>query len=176
MNNSNPHWAYESVFYHMYPLGFCGAPACNDFCSAAVPRLNKIDEWIPHLRSLGANALYLGPVFESSAHGYDTVDYYHVDRRLGEDQSLSRLSAALHRNGLRLILDGVVEALRVGGTFTAFQYVHAYGLPPAVAFRRETTARMRSAATAGVVLRNLPPAFVLTWVNRGAGRDRPMGG
>ena len=125
MTNTNSNWAYETVFYAIYPLGFCGAPACNDFCSAPVPRLDKVNEWIPHLRSIGANALYLGPVFESSAHGYDTIDYYHVDRRLGEDQTLSQLSAALHRNGLRLILDGVFN--HVGRDFWAFYDVRQHG-------------------------------------------------
>ena len=125
MVNAQFHWAYEAVFYHIYPLGFCGAPAHNDFCSAPLPRLDKINEWIPHLRSIGVNALYLGPVFESSAHGYDTVDYYHVDRRLGEDQTLSQLSANLHRNGIRLILDGVFN--HVGRDFWAFYDVRQHG-------------------------------------------------
>jgi cyclomaltodextrinase / maltogenic alpha-amylase / neopullulanase len=125
MANTYSHWAREAVFYHLYPLGFCGAPARNDFCSASVPRLDKLYEWIPHLHSIGVNALYLGPLFESSAHGYDTVDYYHVDRRLGDDQSLSRLSASLHREGFRLILDGVFN--HVGRDFWAFYDVRQHG-------------------------------------------------
>ncbi len=119
------HWAYDAIFYHIYPLGFCGAPARNDFCSPAMTRLEKINDWIPHLRSLGVNALYLGPVFESSAHGYDTVDYYHVDRRLGTDETLSQLSANLHHNGIRVILDGVFN--HVGRDFWAFYDVRQHG-------------------------------------------------
>jgi cyclomaltodextrinase / maltogenic alpha-amylase / neopullulanase len=125
MNNTGPHWAQAAIFYHIYPLGFCGAPARNDFCSTPVPRLEKINEWIPHLHSLGINALYLGPVFESSAHGYDTVDYYHVDRRLGNDQILSQVTANLHRNGIRVILDGVFN--HVGRDFWAFYDVRQHG-------------------------------------------------
>jgi len=125
MENVRSHWAYDALFYHIYPLGFCGAPARSDFSSAPVPRLAKINEWIPHLRSLGVNALYLGPVFESSAHGYDTVDYYHVDRRLGEDQTLSQLCANLHRDGIRIILDGVFN--HVGRDFWAFYDVRQHG-------------------------------------------------
>ena len=46
------------------------------------------------MRALGVNALYLGPLFESSAHGYDTADYYQVDRRLGSN---SRPAKAIRR-------------------------------------------------------------------------------
>lgn len=115
------HWAYDAIFYHVYPLGFCGAPPHNDFCSPVVPRLTQLYGWIDHLRELGVNALYLGPVFESSAHGYDTADYYHVDRRLGENQTLVEVVEALHRNGIRVILDGVFN--HVGRDFWAFRDV-----------------------------------------------------
>ena len=114
----NTHWTTNAVFYHIYPLGFCGAAPRNDFISAPENRLEKISEWIPHLKSLGVNALYLGPVFESTAHGYDTADYFHVDRRLGTNETLARLVAELHQNGIRVILDGVFN--HVGRDFWAF--------------------------------------------------------
>ncbi len=63
----------------------------------------------------------------------------------------------------RLILDAVCETLRPGGTFTTFQYVHAYPLPPGVAFRRNLTALLGSPPDLDLVVRNVPPAFVLTW-------------
>lgn len=63
----------------------------------------------------------------------------------------------------RAILDGISRLLRPGGTFTAFQYVYAYALPPAVVFRRETDVRLGGHMTVHLVLRNLPPAFVLRW-------------
>jgi glycosidase len=125
MNQQNTHWAQEAVFYHIYPLGFCGAPARNDFSSPAQDRLVKVGQWIPHMRSLGMNALYLGPLFESSAHGYDTADYYKVDRRLGSNADLQKLSAELHNNGIRLILDGVFN--HVGRDFWAFRDVQEHG-------------------------------------------------
>ena len=75
------HWATDSFFYHVYPLGLCGAPARNDFVSPPELRLDRLHGWLGHLRELGANALYLGPVFESTTHGYDTADCYHVERR-----------------------------------------------------------------------------------------------
>ena len=115
------HWSYDSVFYHIYPLGMCGAPARNDFHSPTENRLEQIAAWIPHLRDLQVNAIYLGPVFESTAHGYDTADYYHVDRRLGSDQTLVVLARQLHQNGIRLVLDGVFN--HVGRDFWAFRDV-----------------------------------------------------
>ena len=82
-------WVNESVFYHIYPLGFCGAPQQN---SGGEPqnRIAKIIEWLPHLLKLHINAVYLGPVFESSEHGYDTADYYTLDRRLGTTRILKK--------------------------------------------------------------------------------------
>ena len=77
-----------------------------------------LHDWIPHLRALNVNALYLGPLFESSAHGYDTADFFHVDRRLGTNETLAQLSGALHKNGIRLVLDGVFH--HVGRDFWAF--------------------------------------------------------
>jgi cyclomaltodextrinase len=115
------HWAQDAVFYHIYPLGFCGAPERNDFRSDSVPRLEQIYGWIEHLRDLQINALYLGPVFKSTAHGYDTADYFHVDRRLGDNQTLAALVKELHRNGMRVILDGVFN--HVGRDFWAFRDV-----------------------------------------------------
>ena len=70
-------WAYESVFYQIYPLGFCGAPKDNN--GETVPRIKKVLEWIPHLKRLQVNAVYFGPVFESDRHGYDTRDYRKLD-------------------------------------------------------------------------------------------------
>ncbi len=118
------HWAFDSVFYHIYPLGFCGAPARNDFSLPAVPRLEKILDWSGHMRDLGVTALYLGPVFESTAHGYDTADYYHVDRRLGDRQTLARVVSGLHQQGIRVILDGVFN--HVGRNFWAFRDLQTY--------------------------------------------------
>lgn len=111
-------WADSAVFYHIYPLGFCGAPQHNDRISAPQNRLSKILEWIPHLKRLNVNAVYLGPVFESAGHGYDTNDYFRVDRRLGTNQTLAETVQALHQNGIRVILDGVFN--HVGRGFFAF--------------------------------------------------------
>jgi glycosidase len=118
-------WAFDSVFYHVYPLGLLGAPARNDFGAAPVERLAALTGWLDHIRRLGCNALYLGPVFESTAHGYDTADYWHLDRRLGTDETLRRFVAAAHEAGVRVVLDGVFN--HVGRDFWAFRDVLANG-------------------------------------------------
>ncbi len=120
-----PDWPRDAFFYHVYPLGFCGAPERNDFSSPPSPRLEKLNGWLGHLRDLGVNALYLGPLFEASSHGYDTADYRLVDRRLGDNRTLSELAAELHRRGLRLVLDGVLH--HVGRDFWAFRDLQARG-------------------------------------------------
>ena len=125
MDFEKPTWAADAVFYHIYPLGFCGAPARNDFSAAPANRLDKISQWLPHIRVLGANALYLGPLFESSAHGYDTADYLTMDRRLGNNADLTRLSDQIHTCGMRLILDGVFN--HVGRDFWAFRDLQRNG-------------------------------------------------
>lgn len=117
------HWSYESIFYHIYPLGLCGAPAYNDFHSRPVPRLKSIYRWIDHMCRMGINALYLGPLFESGSHGYDTADYYTVDRRLGDNRLLTELVSELHRNGIKVILDGVFH--HTGRDFQAFRDILA---------------------------------------------------
>ena len=82
-------WAYESVFYQIYPLGFCGAPFEND----GVPesRILKVEEWIPHMKKLNVNAVYFSPVFESDTHGYNTRDYKKIDTRLGTNEDFKQV-------------------------------------------------------------------------------------
>ncbi|ULQ60543.1 alpha-amylase [Brucepastera parasyntrophica] len=113
------------IFYHIYPLGMCGAPEQNDFSSPAGNGLLRLIRKIPELCSLGINAVYIGPLFESSAHGYDTVDYYHVDRRLGTNDDLKKLVAALHENGIAVVLDAVFN--HTGRHFFAFRDIQEKG-------------------------------------------------
>ena len=112
-------WAYDSVFYHIYPLGFCGAPHEND--GVTEQRILKIADWAEHIEKLGADALYLGPVFESDCHGYDTRDYRKVDCRLGTNEDLKAVCNVLKKHGIRVILDGVFN--HVGRGFWAFRDV-----------------------------------------------------
>jgi cyclomaltodextrinase len=100
-------WASDSIFYHVYPLGYCGAPRRNDLSSESVPRLDRLTSDLDRISSLGFTALYLGPAFESVAHGYDPVDWRTVDRRLGDRDALGRLAEEAKRLGMRLVFDGV---------------------------------------------------------------------
>lgn len=109
----------ESVIYNIYPLGFCGAPKDND--GNLVYRLDKIYDCIEHLKKMSVNVLVFNPLFESSHHGYDTIDYRKVDCRLGDNNSFKKICKTLHDNGIRVILDGVFN--HVGRDFFAFKDV-----------------------------------------------------
>ena len=112
-------WAYENVFYQIYPLGFCGAPFEND--GVLEHRILKVNDWIPHIEKLGANAIYFSPVFESDTHGYNTRDYTKIDTRLGTNEDFQSVCENLHKAGIKVVLDGVFN--HVGRGFWAFQDV-----------------------------------------------------
>ena len=76
-------WYENAVFYHIYPIGYFGCPRQNDLTSEPTHKILKLIDDIPHIKDLGCNAIYFGPIFESVAHGYDTIDYKTIDRRLG---------------------------------------------------------------------------------------------
>jgi cyclomaltodextrinase / maltogenic alpha-amylase / neopullulanase len=105
-------------FYHIYPLGFCGAPHERSSEDTTIPRLHQVTAHLDYVRALGFDALYLGPLFESISHGYDTSDYFHVDRRLGTNEDLSALVKRAHELGIKVVLDGVFN--HVGRDFWAF--------------------------------------------------------
>ena len=112
-------WAYESVFYQIYPLGFCGAPFEND--GQLQHRILKVEEWIPHIKKLGCNAVYFSPLFESDTHGYNTRDFQKLDCRLGTNEDFKRVVDKLHAEGIKVVLDGVFN--HVGRGFFGFQDV-----------------------------------------------------
>ena len=112
-------WYEESVFYQIYPLGFCGAPFEND--GKLEKRILKVLDWIPHMKKLGINAIYFSPVFESDTHGYNTRDYGLIDKRLGTNDDFKKVVKALHKEGIRVVLDGVFN--HVGRGFWAFKDV-----------------------------------------------------
>lgn len=112
-------WAYNSVFYQIYPLGFCGAPFEND--GVLTHRITKVNDWIPHIKKLGADAIYFSPVFESDTHGYNTRDYKTLDCRLGTNDDFKKVVDKLHKNGIRVVLDGVFN--HVGRGCWAFEDV-----------------------------------------------------
>lgn len=112
-------WAYESVFYQIYPLGACGAPFEND--GKPEKRIKKLDAYVPHLKKLGVKGVLFNPLFDSDTHGYNTRDYRKVDVRLGDNDDLKKLVAKLHKAGIRVILDAVFN--HVGRGFWGFKDV-----------------------------------------------------
>ena len=111
-------WYDEAVFYHIYPLGLTGAPKQNSY-GEPVHRLNTLLPWISHIKEIGCNAIYIGPLFESVGHGYETTDYKKLDSRLGNNEDLTNFVAECHKQGIRVILDGVFN--HTGRDFFAFQ-------------------------------------------------------
>ena len=111
-------WYDEAVFYHIYPLGMTGAPKLNSY-SEPEHRLNALIPWISHIKEIGCNAIYIGPLFESVGHGYETTDYKKLDSRLGTNKDLADFVSECHKQGVRVILDGVFN--HTGRDFFAFR-------------------------------------------------------
>ena len=111
-------WYNEAIFYHIYPLGLTGAPKTNDY-GAPVSRLNTLLPWVDHVKEIGCTALYIGPLFESVGHGYETTDYKKLDSRLGTNEDLKNFVAACHEKGIKVIFDGVFN--HTGRDFFAFK-------------------------------------------------------
>ena len=138
MSVAEPDWVTHAILWQIYPLGFTGAPISVDAQSAS-PKggadgshsLDRVIAWLDYAVELGVSGLLLGPVFTSETHGYDTVDYFHIDPRLGSgsadggDQSFERLAQEAHARGLRIVLDGVFN--HVGRSFAPFQRALAGG-------------------------------------------------
>ncbi|WP_084554722.1 alpha-amylase family glycosyl hydrolase [Eubacterium xylanophilum] len=111
-------WYDESIFYHIYPLGLCGAPKQNPY-SGVEHRLMTLIPWLDHIKDMGFNALYIGPLFESVGHGYETTDYRKLDSRLGDNQDLTNFVKACHDREIKVVLDGVFN--HTGRDFFAFK-------------------------------------------------------
>lgn len=121
-------WAYESTFYQIYPLGFCGAPRENAPVGEGAPApqgagapIRKVADWAPYLGKMGFGSVLLNPVFESDSHGYDTRDLTCLDRRLGSNADFADVVRSLHGRGVRVVLDAVFN--HVGRGFWAFRDV-----------------------------------------------------
>lgn len=111
-------WYDEAVFYHIYPLGLTGAPKQNTY-QEVEHRLNTLLPWIDHIKNIGCNALYIGPLFESVGHGYETTDYKKLDCRLGTNEDLKNFVSECHKAGIKVIFDGVFN--HTGRDFFAFK-------------------------------------------------------
>ncbi len=111
-------WFDEAVFYHIYPLGMTGAEKQNSY-KEPVKRLRTLFPWIDHIKECGFTAIYIGPLFESVGHGYETTDYKKLDSRLGENSDLTEFVSLCHKKGIKVILDGVFN--HTGRDFFAFR-------------------------------------------------------
>ncbi|MDA0634190.1 alpha-amylase family protein [Nonomuraea sp. MCN248] len=101
-------WKQGAVWWQVYPLGFTGAePAAPPPGTPVRHRLRHLEAWLGYAAELGCSALQLGPIFASETHGYDTLDHFRVDPRLGDEADFDRLVRAAGDHGLRIVLDGV---------------------------------------------------------------------
>ncbi|MBN1641020.1 MAG: DUF3459 domain-containing protein [Anaerolineae bacterium] len=120
MSDHTPDWVKDALFYQIFPDTFAQ--------SARVPKPGNLQPWdappsvhgykggdllgivehLDYLTDLGVNALYLCPIFQSTAnHRYHTHDYYRVDPMLGGDGAFRALLDAAHARGVRVVIDGV---------------------------------------------------------------------
>jgi len=111
--SDNRDWAKNTVWWHLYPLGFCGAPirpgqeGFPGLDAEPTPRLRRLINWLDFALDLGINGLILGPIFASTSHGYDTLDHFRIDPRLGTERDFDDLVAACQERGIAIVLDGV---------------------------------------------------------------------
>ncbi|MBN2384963.1 glycoside hydrolase family 13 protein [bacterium] len=139
-----PEWVKKSVFYQIFPDRFA--------CSRLLEKPGHLEPWesrptlrgfkggdllgvtekLDYLEELGINALYLNPIFKSTAnHRYHTSDYFQVDPLLGGTSALQTLLEAAHQRGIRVILDGVFN--HTGRGF--YQFCHIIENGPSSPYR-----------------------------------------
>ncbi|MHA2294985.1 MAG: alpha-amylase family glycosyl hydrolase [Candidatus Hodarchaeales archaeon] len=114
-----PDWAKQATIYHIYPFGFLGAPKYSREEDRTVNRLADLRNFYTHLQELEIDTIQFGPLFESVSHGYDTTDYFKIDRRLGTNELFKEIVDELHEQGIKVIVDGVFN--HVGREFHSFK-------------------------------------------------------
>ena len=127
-----PEWAKSAVMYQIFPDSFATSHRAHDckpktgeyegykLTTKLGGNIRGIIENIDYLVDLGINVVYLNPVFVAhSYHKYDTIDYKHIDPAFGTDQEFKALVEELHKNGIRVVLDGVYN--HTGTRFFAYQ-------------------------------------------------------
>ena len=98
-----PSWVERAIWWQVYPLGFVGAEREASTCPGVTHRLGHLVAWLDYAVNLGVSGLLLGPIFASSTHGYDTIDHFQIDKRLGDAEDFDALIDAAHRRGLRVV-------------------------------------------------------------------------
>ena len=91
-----PDWAKKALIYHIYPLGFFGAPKNGSDENEITNRLAGIRDYYTYFQKLGVDVIQFGPIFESVSHGYDTTDYMQIDHRLGTNELFKQIVKELH--------------------------------------------------------------------------------
>ena len=119
-----PEWAKRAIIYHIYPIGFFGAPKYGKNEFFITERLIDIRKFYNHFKELGINVIQFGPIFESVSHGYDTIDYMKIDHRLGTNESFKQIVIELHEMGIKVIVDGVFN--HVSREFDSFKDIQKY--------------------------------------------------
>ena len=172
-----PSWIEHAVFWHLYPLGFTGAPIRPDADMPLEHRLDHLLEWLDYAVELGASVLLLGPIFASATHGYDTTDHFRIDPRLGDENDFDRLIVEARARGLRVVLDGVFNHVGRSHPFVRDVLERGASSPKASWFR--STPEGELATFEGhhglVALNGVNPAVedyvrtvMLRWLDRGA--------
>jgi cyclomaltodextrinase / maltogenic alpha-amylase / neopullulanase len=133
-----PSWVKDAVFYQIFPERFANGDATND--PEGVERwggrptsrnffggdLQGIIDHLGYIQDLGANAIYLNPIFEATTnHKYNTTDYMRIDAQFGDDAVFKRLVDSCHARGIRVVIDGVFN--HTGVAFFPFADVKAKG-------------------------------------------------
>ena len=129
-----PDWASDAVVYNIFPDSFASSRRAivgrgtEKRAGGALSRsrlggtINGIRENLDYISALGANCIYLNPIFAAGQyHKYDTIDYLHIDPCFGTDGDLRALVDECHARGMRVILDGVFN--HCGAQFFAFRDV-----------------------------------------------------
>ena len=98
-------WWKKAVVYQIYPRSF------YDANGDGIGDLRGIIEKLDYIRDLGANVIWLCPVYKSPMddNGYDIADYYHIDEAFGTDEDMDELIAEAKKRGIRIIMDLVVN-------------------------------------------------------------------
>ena len=98
-------WPATAIFWHAYPIRFVGGE--DEAVDRVEHRLWRVVNWLDYVVDVGLNGLLLAPMFASKTHGYDTLDHFRVDPRLGDDADVDDLLLQAHRRGIRVVFDGV---------------------------------------------------------------------
>ena len=96
-----PNWLHDAVFYQIYPSSYM------DSDGNGIGDLPGITSKLDYIKSLGVNALWINPCFESGWFdgGYDVIDFYKIDPRFGTNTDMVTLLKEAHKRGIKVCLD-----------------------------------------------------------------------